>query len=109
MCSLVLSHPNYSNGILAAAADLVINKLQRVQNFTAQVTLNQNKNYSSIKALFELHWLPIRACIDFKILLIAHKCLNDSNSPSYLQNLLVHNKRLGIYSNLRSMIVMTIC
>ena len=64
--------------------------------------MNQNKNYSSIKALFELHWLPIRACIDFKILLIIHKCLNYSNLPSYLQNLLVHNKRLGMYLNLRS-------
>ena len=35
MCSLVLSHLDYSNGILAGAADLVINKLQRVQNFAA--------------------------------------------------------------------------
>ena len=35
MCSLVLSHLNYSNGILAGAADLVINKLQRVHDFAA--------------------------------------------------------------------------
>ena len=33
MCSLVLSPLNYSNGILAGATDLVINKFQRVQNF----------------------------------------------------------------------------
>ena len=102
ICSLILCHLNYSNGILAGAADLVINKLQRGQHFATQVTLNQNKNYRSIKALFELHWLPVRAHIDFKILLITHKYLNDSNSPSYLQNLLVHNKRSGMYPNLRS-------
>ena len=64
--------------------------------------MNQNKNYSSIKALCELNWLPIRVCIDFKILLIIHKCFSDSTSPSYLQNLLVHNKRSGMYSNCRS-------
>ena len=84
MCSLVLSHLDYSDGILAGAADLVINKLQRVQNFVTQVTLNQNKKYSSIKALFELLWLPIPACIDFKILMIIHKCFSDSNYRSYL-------------------------
>ena len=84
MCSLVLSHLDYINGIFAGAADLVINKLQRVRNFATQVTFNQNKNYSSIKALFELQWFPIRAHINFKILLIIYKCLNDSNSPSYL-------------------------
>ena len=72
------------------------------KTFSARVTLNQNKIISSIKALSELHWLPIRAHIDFRILLIINKCLNDSNSPSYLQKLLVHNKRLGIKSNLRS-------
>ena len=83
MCSLVLSHPEYSNGILAGAADLVINKLQSEQSFAAGVTLYQNKNYSSIKALFQLHSLTIRAQTDFKILLIIHKYLNDNNFPSY--------------------------
>ena len=64
--------------------------------------MNQNNNYSSIKALFKLHSLPITACINFKILLIIQKYIKDSNSPSYLQNLLVHHKRSGKYSNLRS-------
>ena len=35
----------------------------------------------------ELHWLPIRNRIEFKILFIAHKALHDL-APLYLSNLL---------------------
>ena len=36
--------------------------------------------------LRELHWLPVRMCIDFKILLITFKILQGF-APSYLKNL----------------------
>ncbi len=36
-----------------------------------------------------LHWLPIKFCISYKILILAYKALNDL-APEYLTNLLSH-------------------
>ena len=38
--------------------------------------------------MFELHWLPIRYRVSFKIALIVFKCLNIENFPSYLKDLI---------------------
>ncbi len=40
-------------------------------------------------ARFCQHWLPIKHCIDFKILLITYKALNGL-APQYLSELLSH-------------------
>ena len=52
------------------------------------------------QTLTTLHWLPIRARIDFKILTLVHKCLS-GNAPSYLTDLLVPlgTNRKGLRSN----------
>ena len=38
--------------------------------------------------LASLHWLPVKARIEFKILLLTYKALNDQ-APSYLKELIV--------------------
>ena len=102
MCSLVISHLDYANGILFGASNIVIDKLQKVQNLVAHITLQENKTFSSLKALFLLHWLPICARIEFKILFTVYKYLRNQEGPYYLKNLLVHNKRTGVTAGLRS-------
>ena len=47
MFSLVLSHLDYSNGIMFGATDHVINTLQKVQNWAAKLTLKRKKFSSS--------------------------------------------------------------
>ena len=56
--------------------------------------------YSHITpALYELHWLPVLACIHFKILLLAFKAIHGL-APKYLSNLLVIKRKSS--HNLRS-------
>ena len=55
-----------------------------------------------MRALYELHSLPILGCIEFKTLLKVYKCLTDTNNPVYLHDLLMHNNRKRICFNLRS-------
>ena len=63
-----------------------IRKLQRVQNNGARV-ITLTKKYDHITpVLKELHWLPVRKRIDFKILLLAYKCLH--GTAPYLRELL---------------------
>lgn len=87
MCGLVLSHLDYSNAILAGLPKCSINKLQRVQNIAAKLVLNRHKFDSSTECLKELHWLPIRLRIEYKIVILVHKCLN-GQAPNYLMDLL---------------------
>ena len=102
VCSLVLTQLDYNNGILYGASECVIYKLQKVDNFAAKVVLNRKIHESSLQALHDLHWLPIHARIDFKILKMVYKCLHDKSAQSYLKDLLVANKHIGMYGNLRS-------
>ena len=59
-----------------------------MQNVAAKLVLGMKKHDSATAALTALHWLPIRARIDFEILTLVHKCLS-GNAPGYLIDLLV--------------------
>ena len=41
--------------------------------------------------LKQLHWLPVRQRIVFKILVITYKCLHDSEFPTYLRDFITLN------------------
>ena len=75
------------------------NKLQLLQNHAARVVMKAKK-YSSASALLkELHWLPVRQRVLYKIALLVFKCLNVDNFPAYLKDLITLYKPLR---NLRS-------
>ena len=69
---LCVSHLDYANAILYGLPDTTINRLQRVQSMCAELTLKKAKHSSVTEALTELHWLPVRQRITFKLLSIVH-------------------------------------
>ena len=83
-----MSHLDYCNSILADLPDVDIKKFQRIQNICAKLTLGRSKYNSNTHCLDELHWLPVRKWIQFKILTLTYKCL-DCQAPTYLRDLLV--------------------
>ena len=85
--SLVLSHIDYCNALLYGLPDCSLNKLQRVQNVAAKLVLQRRRFDSSTEALRELHWLPIKHRIDYKIALLVFKCIHDL-APAYLKGLI---------------------
>ena len=84
---LVLVHLDYSNAILSGIPKTDIRRMQHVQNFADKVVLGKKKSDSSTECLYKLHWLPISARIEYKVLVPVYKCLN-SMAPKYLSNLL---------------------
>ena len=85
--SLVMSHIDYANSILMKLPDCVLGQMQRVQDMAAKIVMGKSKYDSSTQYHKALHWLPIKACIEHKLLTLVHKCVH-GEAPQYLKDLI---------------------
>ena len=97
--AFVTSCLDYCNSLLYGLPATQLNKLQRAQNAAARLICNISRFDHISPILFELHWLPIKHRINFKILLITYKALHGL-PPNYITELITV-KPLSRY-NLRS-------
>ena len=63
------------NSLLYALPESQIAKLQRIQNSAARLVSLSRKYDHITPILHELHWLPVKYRIIYKILLLTYKCL----------------------------------
>ncbi len=68
--AFMTSKLDYCNALLSGCSAHLINKLQIVQNVAARVLTRTRKSDHISPVLSTLHWLPIKHCKDFKMLLI---------------------------------------
>ena len=88
MQALVISRLDYCNSLLMGSTKYQLDKMQRVLNVAARVVKCLWK-YDPIRVhLFELHWLRVPQRIEFKVLTLVFKCVNNL-APEYLQDFLV--------------------
>ena len=83
--SIVTSRLDYCNALYAGMSATNFDKLQRVQNTLARVVLKKRKFDHITPSLAELHWLPVRQRITFKIATLTYKLLH-SSQPHYLSD-----------------------
>ena len=69
--------------LLYNISDGLLKKLQRVQNAAACLIFDARKNDHATPLLRDLHWLPVRRRIDYKLCSLVYKCLLDA-APEYL-------------------------
>ena len=86
MCALVSPHLDYVNSLYYGLPEHLLDRLQRVQNAAARLVIGANRFASSKALLKSLHWLPVRARIQYKIAVLVYRCINGF-SPSYLRDL----------------------
>ena len=85
--AFVTSHLDYGNSMFYQLPDIQIRRLQLLQNAAARFVTGKKKFDSAKECLKQLHWLPIRARIDFKIALLVFK-YKLGILPSYLSELI---------------------
>ena len=79
------SRLDYCNGLLYGAPEYQTKKLQRVMNASARLVYRAPKYCHITPLLKELHWLPVRLRVDFKILLVTFKILVSVLPASHYQ------------------------
>ena len=95
----ITSYLYYCNAILLGCADGLFIRLERVHNMAARlVTLTPECDHIN-PILRELHWLPVKERVKFKVLTYIYKA-REGITPSYLSDLLssyapVRNLRSG--------------
>ena len=87
--AFVLSKLDYCNSLLYGLPSREIEKLERLQNTAARLTVCMKKTDHITLVLKKLHWLPVNDRITFKLLLLTYKSFNGL-APVYINELLYH-------------------
>ena len=84
----VISRLDYCNSLYNSLPGVLLKKLQNVQNRAARLIKGVRMRERITPALVELHWLPIKARIEYKICLLTYKALK-YGEPKYLRDCLI--------------------
>ena len=85
--SLVVSPLDYANALLFGITDVLIGKLQRVQNYAARLVVRCDRRDHITPILKKLHWLPVKQRVTYKIILLTFRALNGL-APIYIVDML---------------------
>ncbi len=86
--AFVASRLDCCNSLLSGCTKKSLKTLQLIQNAAARVLTGTRKRDHISPVLASLHWLPVKSRIEFKVLLLTYKALNNQ-APSYLKELIV--------------------
>lgn len=81
--ALVTSRLDYGNALLYGTPDGRLKKLQLLQNSAARLVTRTGIREHITPVLKNLHWLPVKFRIQYKILVLCHKSLQE-NAPRYM-------------------------
>ena len=98
--SLIVAKVYYGNSLFIGLPNVILKRIQSVLNRAARLVFNLPPKVPTTSSLIELHCLPLKARIEFKICLITFKALK-FNQPSYIRELLSfssHESTLGLRS-----------
>jgi len=73
-------HLDYGNSLFSGITDSLLRRLQSVQNAAARLVTGTRRRDHITPVLRQLHWLPVRQRVDFKLALLVYKALHDSTA-----------------------------
>jgi hypothetical protein len=99
--AFILSRLDYCNAVLAGLPKSTTDILQRVQNAAARLVLGLRPQDSADGALKQLHWMPIRYRIKYKLCVLMHG-VTVHQSPSYITDIVTATSDIPTKAKLRS-------
>ena len=90
MQAFVISKIDYCNAMLHGLPAVHVNRLQRVQNAVARLLKNTPRYANITPMMINLHWLPVKFKIIFKVNLVTFKALHGL-APAYLSDIISFN------------------
>ena len=105
LSAFVLSKLDYCNSLLCGSPQFILDKLQRGQNSAARLIMESRKCDHVQPLLRNLHWLPVRSRIDYKISTLCFNTFTNS-SPVYIAQLLsvyIRSRHLRSSSDTRTL------
>ena len=81
--AFISGHLDYCNSLLYRMTDSLFQRLQSVQNAVARLITRTGRREHITPVLRELHWLPVRRRVDFKLATFMYKTLH-GRLPRYL-------------------------
>ena len=84
--AVISSRLDYANALLIGLPKKALNPLQSIQNIAARI-ITKTRKYDHITPILRtLHWLPVKARIEFKIICVTYRIIHGS-APEYLCDL----------------------
>ena len=83
--AFISSRLDYCNSVCYGIADKLLQRLQSVQNAAARLVTRTGRREHISPVLRELHWLPVRRRLDFKLATLMFKSLHGC-APLYLSD-----------------------
>ena len=81
--AMVTGNLDYCNSLLYGITAGQLGRLQKIQNTAARLILRRNRRSSATVMLHELHRLPIKKRVMYKLLLVVYKSQHDM-APDYI-------------------------
>jgi len=104
--ALVVSKVDHCISVLAGISGSLQNRLQSVQNAAAQLVCSARKSEHITPLLRELHWLRVPERIQFRLCVLAYRCVHGT-APAYLADSLQLTANAPARRRLRSTDTMT--
>uniref|UniRef100_A0A669EE25 Reverse transcriptase domain-containing protein n=1 Tax=Oreochromis niloticus TaxID=8128 RepID=A0A669EE25_ORENI len=86
--AFVSSRLDYCNSLFTCLSNASLERLQGVQNAAARLLTKHHKHSYATPLLIQLHWLPVKFRVQFKIIIMTYRTLH-SVAPTYLSDLLL--------------------
>jgi len=83
MRALVVSKVDYFCSMLAGVSGHLLDRLQSILNAAARLVFSARRSERITLLLHDLHWLRVLEQIQFRLCILAYRCLNGS-APLYL-------------------------
>ena len=105
--AFITSRLDYCNSLLYGIAEYQIKKLQRIMNASARLIYCAPKFCHITPILKELHWLPVRARIEFKLLLITYEVVKGL-ALKYLSELISVLPSISLSPSITCAVIITV-